>query len=89
MFWVGVVDRRAAMERISCGMAVVINSSTMTRYPALQHYLGHGASSTRHAIRQNGAGSVLHAPPPVGVGPITGPTGNLRIGREVPLICSR
>ena len=38
MFWVGVVDRRAAMERISCGMAVVTNSSTMKRYP---HYLGH------------------------------------------------
>ena len=28
------------MERISCGMAVVTTSSTMTRR-ALQHYLGH------------------------------------------------
>ena len=65
MFWVGVVDRRAAMERIGCGMAMVISSSTMGAIPARCSTIsGTGTSSTRHAIRQNGAGSVSHAPLP-------------------------
>src|SRR5215472_9363128 len=48
IFWVDVVDRRAAMERISCGMAVVTNSSTMTRYPraAALSRASHAASAS-------------------------------------------
>ena len=65
MFWVGVVDRRAAMERIGCGMAMVISFSTMGAIPARCSTIsGTGTSSTRHAIRQNGSGSVSHAPLP-------------------------